>query len=110
MKFPSKRTVMYKLLVELANGSGTFYQICERAGIQIDVTSDSDRVRLTLDTAVMKGYARVSGIMYSISSSAMRALHPVQPYVGEVAAPHFRGVSMFCRPVAVVAPARRARA
>ena len=108
-KLPRAGTRPHVLLKTLARQPGTFYQICERAGINTDAT-----VRAQFDDLVRRGFASLNGIVYTISTRASAALAaPGAPaaYCGEVAAPHFRGIVM-PMPVRVVRrpSAREARA
>jgi hypothetical protein len=92
--FPAKGTRSHTLLVALQQGPGTFYQVCERAGFDIEDTRLEYALRKIFDRLI-GGNARVVGIIYHLTDDARRALEPVNavapPYVGQVAGPAFRG-------------------
>jgi len=108
-KLPRAGSRPHLLLMTLAREPGTFYQICERAGINTDAT-----VRAQFDDLVRRGLASLNGIVYTISARASAALVPPRApaqCTGEAATPHFRGI-VTPMPVRVVRrpPARVARA
>lgn len=107
-KLPPKRSRPYKFLVELQAGPGTFWQICERVGI--DLTPDIERdMRLSTSNMERYGLVRVDRITYHLTDLARAALSgaPAAEYVGQVAGPAFRGVTHLA-PVTVVRRAAQA--
>ena len=89
---PLKGSRSYALLVALKKGSGTFYQICERAGFDIEEPGVEYALRRIFDRLI-GGNARADGIFYSLTASARLALEAKTspPPVGQVAGPAFRG-------------------
>lgn len=90
-KFPGRLTAAHALLTALLDGPGTFYQVCERAGIGIESARDEAVQRALFEALLTLGHASLSGITYSISRRARDALRPPAPHVGQVAGPHHRG-------------------
>jgi hypothetical protein len=92
--FPSNGMRSHTLLVALQQAPGTFYQVCERAGFDIEDTRLEYALRKIFDRLI-GGNARVDGIIYHLTDEARRALNPeaaaAVPYVGQVAGPAFRG-------------------
>ncbi|TFW15938.1 hypothetical protein [Duganella callida] len=91
---PRKETRSYALLIALQQGPGTFYQVCERAGFDIEQPGVESRLRPIFATMI-GGHAQQHGIMYSLTDEAREAFGIVPPapppYVGQVAGPAFRG-------------------
>lgn len=85
---PRNPSRAYTLLKELLNGPGTMYQLCERAGIDLDDTDVAHRVRL-LFAELLGGHATVDRITYTITERARAqfALDAKEAYVGQVALP-----------------------
>lgn len=90
-KLPTPRSGGHNLLLQLLAGPGTFYQICERA--DIDIESDrAERIQRELvESLVDAGHAAYDGLTYRISTAARDALSPPAPVVGQVAGPAYRG-------------------
>jgi hypothetical protein len=109
---PAKGTRSHTLLVVLQQGPGTFYQVCERAGFDIEDTRLEYALRKIFDRLI-GGNARVVGIIYHLTDDARRALEPVAatapPYVGQVAGPAYRGTPHLM-PVTIARRAAGARA
>lgn len=83
----------YALLQALIAGPGTFYQICERAGFDIEEAGMEHRLRMIFSRGI-QGHVRVSGILYELKDVSRDALLGIRlPPQGHVAAPHFRGVA-----------------
>ena len=89
---PAKDSRSHALLTELQKGPGTFYQICERAGFDIEDSQLYGPLRKIFDHLI-GGNVRLVGIMYHITDEARLALGeaPPAPYVGQVAGPAYRG-------------------
>ncbi|OEZ70775.1 hypothetical protein JAB5_27950 [Janthinobacterium sp. HH103] len=88
---PSSRS--YALLQALIAGPGTFYQIAERAGFDIEEAGMESRLRMIFSRGI-QGHARLDGIMYVLKEASRAALLGIQTApAGQVAAPHFRGVA-----------------
>lgn len=106
---PRNPSRAYTLLKELLNGPGTMYQLCERAGIDLDDTDVAHRVR-TLFAELLGGHATVDRITYTITERAriQFSLDSKVPFVGQVAQARPMPMAM---PVTVVrreAPGRQA--
>jgi len=88
---PKQGSRSYALLQAMLAGPGTFYQICERAGFDIEEAGMEHRLRMIFSRFI-QGNVRLVGIRY-VLKDASRALllgaEPEQP--GHVATPHFRG-------------------
>lgn len=99
---PAKHTRSHALLLVLLDGPGTFYQICERAGLSIEKSHDEFPLRQIFGTLI-GGHARLDGITYSIKPASRAALTGATsaPYVGKVAGPAFRGTP-YMAPVTVI--------
>lgn len=98
---PSSRS--HALLQALVVRPGTFYQVVERAGFDIEAAGMEQRLRLIF-THGIQHHVRLDGIMYEIKESSRDALLGVKPApatAGQVAAPHFRGATS-AMPVLVV--------
>jgi hypothetical protein len=106
--FPAKRTAARNILESLlADGPGTFYQLCERCRIDCESARD-ERIQRELFARLERDFhIELTGILYSISPAARRTLHPPKKYVGQVAGPCYRGVAHLA-PVVVIS-SRRAR-
>lgn len=90
---PKQGSRSYALLQALLAGSGTFYQICERAGFDIEEAGMEHRLRMIFSRFI-QGNVRLVGIRYVLKEASRAALlgaEPEQP--GQVATPHFRGVA-----------------
>jgi hypothetical protein len=100
---PAKGSRSHALLVAFQQGPGTFYQICERAGFDIEDSRLEVALRQIFDHMI-GGNVRLSGITYHLTDEARLALGeaPPAPYVGQIAGPAFRGT-------AYTAPVRIAR-
>jgi len=98
---PKPGSRSYVLLQALIAGPGTFYQIAERAGIDIEEPGIEHRLRMIFARG-MQGHVRVSGILYELKDASRDAMLGIKPAPqGQVAAPHFRGV-VGAMPVLVV--------
>lgn len=98
---PSSRS--YALLQALVVRPGTFYQVVERAGFDIEATGMEQRLRLIF-THGIQHHVHQDGIMYTIKAASRDALLGIKPATapaGQVAAPHFRGTTS-AMPVLVV--------
>lgn len=83
----------YALLRALIAGPGTFYQIAERAGFDIEEAGIEHRLRMIFARGI-QGHVRVSGILYELKDASRAAMLGIKPPLqGQVAAPHFRGVA-----------------
>jgi hypothetical protein len=89
-KLPPPRSGAHNLLLQLAVAPGTFYQICERA--EIDIESDrAERIqREIINSLIECGHAHLVGVVYFITTAARAAIAPAQ-YVGQAAGPVYRG-------------------
>lgn len=88
---PKQGSRSYALLQALLAGPGTFYQICERAGFDIEEAGMEHRLRMIFSRFI-QGNVRLVGIRYVLKDASRAALlggEPEQP--GQVATPHFRG-------------------
>lgn len=102
-RLPHPNSRSYALLQALVARPGTFYQVVERAGFDIDATGMEQRLRLIF-THGIEHHMRQDGIMYEIkeaSRDAMLGIKPAPAPAGQVAAPHFRGATS-AMPVLVV--------
>lgn len=82
------RLILQAMLV----APGTALQLCERAHIEISPGALRVTFQRLLDT-----HARLDGLIYSLRPSSRAMLQPEakpEPYVGQVAGPHFRGSVM----------------
>lgn len=96
---PSSRS--YALLQALVMRPGTFYQVVERAGFDIEATGMEQRLRLIF-THGIQHHVHQDGIMYEIKATSRCALLGIlTAQAGQVAAPHFRGAAG-ATPVGVV--------
>ena len=90
------------LMAMIKQGSGTHYQICERAGFNLDDGRTSASLRKIFDRMI-GGNVRLTGIIYSITPEARIALGEPRPaqYVGQVAGAAYRGPNC-ATPVTIV--------
>lgn len=98
---PKRGSRSYVLLQAMLAGPGTFYQICERAGFDIEEAGMEHRLRMIFSRFI-QGNVRLAGIRYALKDASRAALlgaEPEQP--GQVATPHFRG-TVGAMPVVVV--------
>jgi hypothetical protein len=98
---PKQGSRSYALLQAMLAGPGTFYQICERAGFDIEDAGLEHRLRMIFSRFI-QGNVRLVGIRYVLKDASRAALlgaEPEQP--GQVATPHFRG-TVGAMPVVVV--------
>ena len=92
IKIPAKSLRRNALLTAMLAGSGTIYQLCERADIDIGTVTQEHAVRHLFELMIQSGLARIDGIVYSISRHARAALAPVAPAaLGQAATSHYRG-------------------
>lgn len=93
LPLPKPDSRSYALLQALLAGPGTFYQVCERAGFDIEESGMEHRLRMIFLRGI-QGHVRVSGILYELMEASRDALLGIKPpSQGQVAAPHFRGVA-----------------
>lgn len=98
---PKPGSRSYVLLQALIAGPGTFYQVCERAGFDIEEAGMEIRLRMIFSRGI-QGHVRTSGILYELKDASLDAMLGIKPAPqGQVAAPHFRGVAT-AMPVLVV--------
>ena len=98
---PKQGSRSYALLQAMLAGPGTFYQICERAGFDIEEAGMEHRLRMIFSRFI-QGNVRLVGIRYvlkDVSRAALLGAEAEQP--GQVATPHFRG-TVGAMPVVVV--------
>ena len=108
-KLPDPRHAAHKLLVAMLTGPGTFYQICERADIDVESKRVENGQRTLFDKLVDGGHAKYDGKTYSLTIAARDALSPPAPYVGQVAGAAYRGPNC-ATPVTIVRRAAGVRA
>ncbi len=90
---PKLESRSYALLQALIAGPGTFYQICERAGFDIEEAGMENRLRMILARGIQV-HVRVSGTLYELKDASRDALLGIKSAPqGQVATPHFRGVA-----------------
>ena len=104
---PNPRSGAHRLLTALLAGPGTFYQICERANVDIEDDRAEAIQRALFDEIVDGRQAYLVGLVYNITTPARNALAPAAPYVGQVAGPAHRGPG---RPTPVLIARRAAGA
>lgn len=98
---PKQGSRSYVLLQALLAGPGTFYQICERAGFDIEEAGMEHRLRMIFSRFI-QGNVRLAGIRYVLKDASRAALLGAEPdQSGQVATPHFRG-TVGAMPVVVV--------
>ncbi len=101
LPLPKPESRSYALLQALIAGPGTFYQIAERAGFDIEEAGMENRLRMIFSGGI-QGHVRVSGILYELKDASRDAMLGIKPPPqGQIAAPHFRGV-VGAMPVLVV--------
>ena len=107
---PKKGSRSYVLLQAMLAGPGTFYQVCERAGFDIEEAGMEHRLRMIFSRFI-QGNVRLIGIRYVLKDASRAALLGAEPeQSGQVATPHFRGtvgatpVVIVRRPAAEVRP------
>lgn len=93
LSLPKPESRSYALLQTLIAGPGTFYQIAERAGFDIEEAGIEHRLRVVFSHGI-QGHVSVSGILYELKDASRDAMLAIKPALaGQVAAPHFRGVA-----------------
>ena len=93
LPLPKPESRSYTLLQALIAGPGTFYQVCERAGFDIEEAGMEHRLRIIFARGI-QGHVRASGILYELKGASRDAMLGIKPASqGQVAAPHFRGVA-----------------
>lgn len=98
---PKQGSRSYALLQAMLAGPGTFYQICERAGFDIEEAGMEHRLRMIFSRFI-QGNVRLAGIRYALKDASRAALLGAGPdQSGQVATPHFRG-TVGAMPVVVV--------
>lgn len=107
---PAPGSRSHVLLTALQKGPGTYYQICERAGFNLDDARTMACLRKVFDHMI-GGNVRLTGIIYSLTDEARFALGEPRPapYVGQVAGAAYRGPNC-ATPVTIVRRAAGARA
>jgi hypothetical protein len=101
-RLPAKSLRQYALLTALLPRAGTFYQVCERAGIDIDFATSEIPVRHLFEVLMQSGAIRLDGILYALTPRARLALTPVEDAPsGSVATAHYRGPNLML-PVTIV--------
>jgi hypothetical protein len=108
-RLPPPHATAARVLRALLVAPGTFYQICERAGLAIETDRDEALQRKLFETALADGHARRSNLIYSLTSEARAELAPPAPYIGQVAGPAYRGI-VYVAPALVVRRAKESRA
>ena len=106
---PNPRSGAHRLLTALPVGPGTFYQVCERADVDIEDDRAEAIQRALFDELVDGCHAYLVGLVYNITAPALNALAPAAPYAGEVAGPAHRGPAR-SMPVLIARRAAGARA
>lgn len=93
LTLPKPESRSYALLQALIAGPGTFYQIAEHAGFDIEEAGIEHRLRMIFARGI-QGHVRASGILYEFKDASRDALLGIKPApLGQVVAPHFRGVA-----------------
>lgn len=108
-KLPDPRSGSYKLLIQLAAAPGTFYQICERAKVDIESDRAERNTRELFNSMIVGGHAHLVGLIYYITTAARDAISPPAPTSGQVAGPAYRGIH-YPTPVKIARRAAGARA
>lgn len=94
MKLPRVNSRPHRLLRALLAGPGTFYQVCERAGLNIEMLRDESITRALVADLLCTGAIQQRGIVYAITPRARMALEIApEPFCGQMAAPHYRGAA-----------------
>lgn len=106
----------YAILRMLIDAPGTFYQLCERAGIDLDQPSVECNMRQVFDNLLL-AHIQLVGIVYTLNATTRQAMLAVEttqsirpahvPTTCSVAAPHYRGPSA-TQPVTIVRRAAQA--
>lgn len=93
LTLPREDSRRYQLLAALRQGPGTFYQVCERAGIDIEGEHEEDKVRLSFERLI-GDFVHMTGVTYSLTAEARELFGERKPaqYAGEIAGPAFRGI------------------
>lgn len=98
---PKQGSRSYALLLAMLAGPGTFYQISERAGFDIEEAGMEHRLRMIFSRFI-QGNVRLVGIRYVLKDASRALLLGREPeQAGLVATPHFRG-TVGAMPVVVV--------
>lgn len=107
----------YAILQALVDAPGTFYQLCERAGIDLDQPSVECNMRQVFDNLLL-AHIQLTGIIYTLNANTRQAMPAVEatqsirpapvPTTCSVAAPYYRGPSAI-QPVTIVRRAVQAR-
>ena len=93
LPLPKPGSRSYALLQALITGPGTFYQIAERAGFDIEEPGIEHRLRMIFARGI-HGHVRVYGILYELKDASRDAMLGIKPAPqGQVAAPHLRGLA-----------------
>lgn len=100
-KKPRKGSLPDQVLQTLLEAPGTFYQVCERIGVDLEQPGVTPRMREIFGN-LMLSFIKLDNITYSLTVTARQALQ-VKPgdATGSIAAPHYRGPSV-ALPVTVV--------
>ncbi|MBV8660368.1 MAG: hypothetical protein JO142_21320 [Burkholderiales bacterium] len=101
-RLPAKSSRAYVLLQALLEKPGTFYQVCERAGFDLDDPKIDESMRRMFGHLI-GGNVRLDGIIYSLTDEARTVLtgYKPEPYVGQVAGAAHRGTP-YIAPVRIV--------
>lgn len=92
-RFPQKGTRPHLVLLELLIAPGTFWQVCERANIDLNHTVMAS-MRTSMDLLERGAFVRRERITYYLTDAARaRLAGKPAPYVGQVAGPAQRGVA-----------------
>lgn len=106
---PKQGSRSYALLQALLAGPGTFYQICERAGFNIEEAGMEHRLRMIFSRFI-QGNVRLVGIRYVLKDASRAALMGAElEQPGQVATPHFRGTAGAMPVIVVRRPAAEVR-
>jgi hypothetical protein len=100
-RVPAKSLRQHALLMALLPAAGTFYQVCERAGIDIDLATSEIPVRHLFEVLMKCGAIRLDGILYALTPPARAALMPAAVPSGSIATAHYRGPNL-ALPVTIV--------
>jgi hypothetical protein len=93
LTLPREDSPRYHLLAALRQGPGTFYQVCERAGIDIEDQHAEDKARLSFERLI-GDFVHMTGVTYSLTAEARESFGEIKPTpsAGEIAGPAFRGI------------------